>query len=399
MNNETNSPFSGYPFSHVLPSNIFTNMFKQKEGKIFKKYGKLLKDPKPKSKVNQTQNANTNKSRKGNRTFDINENFDSLLTQTKSYKQSNTTLKSITNFYNTIDIDINQTLNILNKQQHLKCISNELIDLTQNKKQNAVIINNTHNNSNSNDINNNKNELNMNINDIIPNKNRNEKMKQKNNCKYIYKINHSVNTEPSQSGESSTTNKHFIYEKTRIKPLTRLHKKDIKIPHHISIKKIDIASAINNQNNNSNINNADNGNNNNNSITESKYTSTCLTNRNRNTPQCLEDTDIKDDISIIKKTDNGQCNENQQNEIKTVCLYKTPTMDTRTIKLSNKMLIRRNSTSTSNKVLFKLKQKIQEIIIKYKAKTNQGKTTNDNNNTNNDLNSLLNELSNLIDLY
>ena len=275
----------------------FSKQFKQKEGKIFKKYGKLLKDSKPKSKVNQTQKANTNKSRKGNRTFDINENFDSLLTQTKSYKQSNTTLKSITNFYNTIDIDINQTLNILNKQQHLKCISNELIDLTKNKKQAVVVTNNTHNNSHNNDININKNESNANINDIILNRNRNEKVKQNNNFRYLYKINNSVNTEPSQSGESSTTNKQFIYEKTRIKPLTSLHKRDIKIPQHISIKKIDIASVINNQNNN-NSNNIDNGNNN--SITESKYTSTCLTNRNRNTPQCLEDTDIKDDISIIK---------------------------------------------------------------------------------------------------
>jgi HK97 family phage portal protein len=72
--------------------------------------------------------------------------------------------------------------------------------------------------------------------------------------------------------------------------------------------------------------------------------------------------------------------------------YYTPNTNT------TKTLIRQHSPSTCNKHLFKLKQKLQEIVIKYKAKHNQQPIIQCNCSCHNEMTSLLNELSNIVEL-
>ena len=172
----------------------------------------------------------------------------------------------------------------------------------------------------------------------------------------------------------------------------------------ISIPKLGM-NVFQNENNNININ--------------KDYFTACVTNRNRNKIKCLDDDSCNSNSNMFlnKTEDNHNNNHNMKyttvkslcNEIKTITIIKPSTPDINATKKPNTKIPKQHSSSTCNKQLFKLKQRIQETIIKYKCKpkhnnNNNSTTPNHNYNCNckcncySEMDSLLTELSNIIEL-
>ena len=153
----------------------------------------------------------------------------------------------------------------------------------------------------------------------------------------------------------------------------------------------------------------------NNNITINKdYFTACVTNRNRNKTKCLDDDSYNSNIFLNKTEDNHNSIKYTSvtplcNEIKTITIIKPSTPEIHKMKPNSK-IPKQHSSSTCNKQLFKLKQRIQETIIKYKCKPkstdNSYQHTNNNTihnckckcNCYSEMDSLLTELSNILEL-
>ena len=171
----------------------------------------------------------------------------------------------------------------------------------------------------------------------------------------------------------------------------------------ISIPKLGM-NVFQNENNNINVN--------------KDYFTACVTNRNRNKIKCLDDDSCNSNSNMfLNKTEDNHNNHNMKytsvnslcNEIKTITIIKPSTPDINITKKPNTKIPKQHSSSTCNKQLFKLKQRIQETIIKYKCKpkhNNNSITSNCNYNCKckcncnyySEMDSLLTELSNIIEL-
>ena len=170
----------------------------------------------------------------------------------------------------------------------------------------------------------------------------------------------------------------------------------------ISIPKLGM-NVFQNENNNINVN--------------KDYFTACVTNRNRNKIKCLDDDSYNSNMFLNKTEDNHNNNHNMKyttvnslcNEIKTITIIKPSTPDINATKKPNTKIPKQHSSSTCNKQLFKLKQRIQKTIIKYKWKpkhNNNNNSTTPNHNYNckckcncySEMDSLLTELSNIIEL-
>ena len=306
--------------SKVCPSNIFTNMYKQKEGIIMKKYSKLLNESRSKPKPSITTYNKDNVFK-----FDTNDNFDSFINRNNKQKTPNNNI---------------QRINILYDELHRKL---------NPSKERYIITRNTSPNGDS-------HCHNIKVN------------KYKNNDEYDC-------TAVKVSNSNSKVHCSFISN--------AVQRKDVLIPRSGSIKTINVPKVTTNENENTNNN---------------ECFSECVTYRKRNTQQCFDDTETKDDISLTMRTeDDMKYKDTSYREIKTIRILKAPLPETKHINSNTKTLIRQHSPSTCNKYLFKLKQKLQEIVIKYKAKHNQ-QTVQCNCTCHNEMTSLLNELSGVVEL-
>ena len=336
--------------SKVCPSNIFTNMYKQKEGIIMKKYSKLLNESRsrPKPYITMYNKDNIFK-------FETNDNFDSFINRNNKQKTPNNNIQRINSLYN----ELNRKLN--------------------SPKEKYITTRNTSPNGGNGD----SYCYNVKVN------------KYKNNSIIINdeRDNYSAIKVNSNSNSSSNSKVHY--------GSNAVQRKDVLIPRSGSIKTINIPKLSSQS---SSVNENENVNNNNNN----EYFSECVTYRKRNTQQCFDDTETKDDISFTMRTEDDMKNKDTSyREIKTIRILKAPLPDNKhlnntTTNINNtnttKTLIRQHSPSTCNKHLFKLKQKLQEIVIKYKAKHNQQPIIQCNCSCHNEMTSLLNELSNIVEL-
>ena len=316
--------------SKVCPSNIFTNMYKQKEGIILKKYSNLLNESRSKPKPSVTMYNKDNIFK-----FDTSDNFDSFINRNNKQKTPNNNIQRINILYNELNRKLNSP-----KERYVT---------TRNTSPNGC--------DSSHNIKVNKYNEEYDCARVKLNNNNNHN---KTHCSYISNA---------------------------------VQRKDVLIPRSGSIKSIHIPKLTPNALDNENAN--------------KEYLSECVTYRKRNTPRCFDDTETKDDISLTMRTeDDAKYKDTSYREIKTIRILKAPlpeskkthtNTNTTMTNNNNKTPMRQHSPSTCNKHLFKLKQKLQEIVIKYKAKHNQ-QTVECNCTCHSEMTCLLNELSNIVEL-
>ena len=200
------------------------------------------------------------------------------------------------------------------------------------------------------------------------------------------------------NSHNATNHKEAPATNEELLPLSLENKsKDTETQRNISTKTISIPKlgmkVFQNENNNITIHN--------------DCFTACTTNRNRNKTKCLDDDSWRNNMFLNKTEDNNNTKYTSvtpaRSEIKTITIIKPSTPDINAMKMTTKTPKQQHSPSTCNKQLFKLKQRLQETIIKYKAKNSDNAVVpsckcNCNYNCYSEMDSLLNELSNIIDL-